>query len=424
MNRDSSTRRTVLVYEPRVEGHHLVWLKFVVEDLLSAGWHLTLALDNRPESFERILKRMGSLLERASLLPVWEKSGRKVGGDGVLSVAECFLRAGAEFVFLDTFDEIASSLLRRAALGRMPPAPLRGRLGGIYLRPRFLAGCGVSPNEWLKAFGFARLMRGGWFTHLLFLDPWIQAGCQARYPHTPVFFLPDPCPDDFVSAGAKAREHFGVPAGRKVLLFYGAAYWRKGLHLAIEALLGLPEEMPVFLLCAGQQMNDLRVQRGLETLVRGGRACVISRYIYEDEEKLLFAASDIVLLPYIEHFGNSAVLSRAAGAGKIVIASDEGLVGRLVREHRLGLLFQSADAAALRRAIEQAIRIAPETLAQWRAAAFRYAERTSRTEFQRVLLQSFEQVLASGNGSGKLRAKLPLSRIREGLDRDAVQPPQ
>jgi len=404
MNHELSSRH-VLIYEPRVEGHHLVWLKFVVEDLLSDGWRLTLALDNRPESDERIRKHLGSLLEGVSLQPIWESSGRRVGAEGVSCVAECLSRAGTERVFLNNFDEIASSLLRRAALGRMPPAMLHGRLGGIYLRPRFLAGCGISPNKWLKALGFARLMRGGWLTHLLFLDPWIEANCRARYPQTPVFSLPDPCPENFVSDGQNARNHFGIPADRKTLLFYGGAYRRKGLHLVVKALLDLPRETPMFLLCAGQQAGEPRVQRGLQTLISEGRARVLSHYVYEEEEKLLFAASDIVLLPYIKHFGNSAVLSRAAGAGKMVIASDEELVGRLVKKHRLGLLFPSGDAAALRQSIRRAINAPPQELAQWRAAAFCYARQSSRAEFRRVLLQAFAQAprlarLASPDTSG------------------------
>jgi glycosyltransferase involved in cell wall biosynthesis len=392
MNPDISTRCAALLYEPNVEGHHVVWLKFIVEDLLSAGWRLTLAVDTRPESFDRIRKRLGSLLEKVTILPVWGKSGRRLGEEGAKSVAECFSRANTDVVFLDTFDEIASSLLRRAALGRMPPALLRGRIGGIYLRPRFLAAHGFSLNKWLKAFGFARLMENGWFSHLLFLDPWIQESCQSRFPQTPVFCLPDPCPDDFVGDHLKARNHLEIPRGRKVLLFYGAAYRRKGLHLAVEALLGLPVELPVFLLCAGQQMNDQRTLRGLETLVTQGRARVISHYIFEEEEKLLFAASDIVLLPYIKHFGNSAVLSRAAGAGKMVIASDEELVGRLVRKHGLGLLFPSGDATAFRQSIVRAMNAQPQELAQWQAAAFRYAQQSSRAEFRRVLLQAFAQI--------------------------------
>lgn len=385
----TNSGKHLLIYEPRTEGHHLVWLRFVVDDLLSAGWRLTLAVDDRPESFERVRKRLGPSLEKVTLLSVWDKSGNRLGGSGANAVAECLAKSGADRVFLNTFDEIASPLLRSAAIGRMPPAGLHGRMGGIYIRPRFLACRRFSVNEWLKAAGFARLMKNGWLSHLLFLDPWIREACQTCFPQTPVFYLPDPSPDDFAADGAKARSHFEIPAGRKVLLFYGGAYRRKGLHLALEALLALPPDSPAFLLCAGQQMDDPLVQKGLTTLAAQGRAKVISRYIYEEEEKLLFAASDIVLLPYIKHFGNSAVLSRAGGAGKMVIASDEELVGRLVRKYNLGLLFPSGDAAAFRRSIGQALEAKPEELALWQAAAFRYAQQSSRAEFRRILTQSF-----------------------------------
>lgn len=382
--------RTALLYEPRVEGHHLVWLKFIVEDFLSANWKLTLALDTRPESVDRIQKRLGALLERVVVLPVWDEAGRIIGGNGVSSVADTLARARTELVFLNTFDEIASPLLRRSAVGRMPPASLFGKMAGIYLRPRFLAQRGFSPNEWLKGRGFARLMREGWFRHLLFLDPWIEKNCRAQFPRTPVSALPDPCPDNFIADPVSARRDFQIPAGRKVFLFYGGAYRRKGLHLAVEAFLSLPRDSTAFLLCAGQQPNEPEVQRGLELLAREGRALVISRYIFEEEEKRLFAAADVVLLPYIKHFGNSAVLSRAAGAGKMVVASDEELVGRLVREHGLGLLFGSGNAAALRDVIAQAERAPADRLAQWQSAAQRYAEKCSRAEFRRVLAAALE----------------------------------
>lgn len=385
----------LLLYEPRTEGHHLVWLRFLVDDLLSAGHRLTLALDLRPESQERIRKRLGPALEKVTTLSVWDDSGQKRGGGGAQTVAECLKLSGASRVFLNSFDEIASAALRRAAFGQMPPASLRGRLSGIYLRPRFLARRGFSLNEWLKSAGFARLVNGGWFTHLLFIDPWMQEACAARFPQLPSFFLPDPCPDNFAGAAEPARKQFEIPTGRKVLLFYGGAYRRKGLHLVVEALLNLPETSSAFLLCAGQQMDDSLIQNGLAQLTAQGRAKVISRYIYEEEEKQLFAASDIVLLPYIKHFGNSAVLSRAGGAGKMVIASDEELVGKLVRKHELGLWFESGNAAALRQSIERAVNASPEEITRWQAAAFRYGQLSSRAEFRRMLLESFTRTAAS-----------------------------
>jgi glycosyltransferase involved in cell wall biosynthesis len=384
-----ASSRSTLLYEPRTEGHHLVWLRFITEDLLGAGWRLSLAVDTRPEQFARVRQRLGPLLDRVEVLPAYDGRGRKIGGDGVRAVSECLVRAGTGRVFLDTLDEIASPTLRRAAIGCMPPASLLGRMGGIYVRPRFLARRGFSFNEWLKDFGFRRLMRGGWFNQLLFLDPWIQHRCKTLFPQVPSFFLPDPCPDDFAGNAAEGRRRFEIPVGRKVLLFYGAAYRRKGLHLAVEALRTLPPETKFFLLCAGQQARDAQTLLGLETLVSEGRARVLSRYIFEEEEKALFAASDIVLLPYIKHFGNSAVLSRAAGARRMVIASDDGLVGRLVAAYGLGLLFKSGNVVALRETVVHALTASSSQYAQWQEGAERYAGVCTRAEFRKTLLASF-----------------------------------
>ena len=80
----------------------------------------------------------------------------------------------------------------------------------------------------------------------------------------------------------------------------------------------------------------------------------MNRYVSAEEEQQLFAACDAVLLPYIRHQGASGVLSRAAGAGKPVIASDEYLIGHLVRQYGMGLLFESGNVLEFQNAIVQA----------------------------------------------------------------------
>jgi glycosyltransferase involved in cell wall biosynthesis len=277
----------------------------------------------------------------------------------------------------------------------MPSAALRGKIGGIYLRPRFLAGRGFSPNAWLKSIGWSRLLRTGWFTHLLLLDPYLAADVKSQNRSTPVYFLPDPYPDEFAADRASARRAFVVPGHQRVFLFYGGAYRRKGLPLVVKAMGSLPGDVPAFLLCAGQQADDPEVQRGLDNLIRQGRARVLSRYVSAEEEKLLFAAADVVLLPYLGHFGSSGVLSRAAGAGRPVIASDEELVGRLVREHGLGPVFPSGDVEALRGRIGQLAKAREPEIAEWQAAARAYAPQCSRAAFREALLEAFDHAVRS-----------------------------
>jgi glycosyltransferase involved in cell wall biosynthesis len=381
--------RRILIYDPNVDGHHIGYLRFISESLLDAGYQVSLAVDTRPESFPRIQEQMADLLGRMPVISAWGDSthGRR---DKVKCVADCLVKAGADAVFLTTFDEIASPLLRQSAFGLMPPEVLRGKLGGIYMRPRFLIGPGISPNLWIKSLGFMRLLRAGWFRQLLFLDPFMDAKLRVRHPQAPSFFLPDPYPDNFTMDRAEAMHKLGVPPARPVFLFYGGAYRRKGLHLAVKAMLNLPENSPAFLLCAGKQPKDSGIARDLEKLAAQGRALFLNRYVSNEEEKMVFAACDFVLLPYINHFGSSGVLARAAGAGKPVIASDEQLVGRLTHKYNLGPLFPSGNVPALQQAILQAVAASPPELDRWQAGAQAFAQQCSHAAFQTALIAAID----------------------------------
>lgn len=376
----------LLLYEARIEGHHLSWLRFVTEDLLEAGVELVLALDQRPSSRERIEAQLSGLLARVKIMAVRDQTGW-IGGRGQAgTVALCQRQAGVEQVFLCCFDEIASPCLRRAAFGVMPPGSLRGKMGGIYIRPRFLAGRSFSPNSLLKRCGFHRLLRGGWFQQLLFLDEYLHAALQSKFPAAPFYFLPDTCPPPKNVDKAEARRRLGLPQAGRVVLFYGGPYRRKGLDLAVSAMEQLPSAKRPFLLCLGQQPGDAAVARGLELLAAAGCARSTNRYVSPEEEELGFAASDAALLPYRKHFGSSNVLTRAAATGLMVIASDEELIGRRVREHKLGLLFPPGQEAGLRRCLEQAAAMTGEELAQWSRSAKKYSASCTRSAFRQALL--------------------------------------
>ena len=378
----------LLLFEPRTEGHHLGWLRFISEDLLSAGFRLSLAVDLRPQARPKLEDHLAGLLDQIELLPACDERGRPVGGSKLAAARSILAQSGAARVFLCALDEIASGCWRRAAFGWTPPAELRGRLGGIYHRPRFMAASPWQPGRWLKQWGFHRLLRGGWLCPLLFVDEYIARDRQAEFPGRPVFFLPDPCPSGFTGDAAAARRRLGVPLEKRVFLFYGTGARRKGLHLAVEAMRSLPADHRSLLLCVGAQNPRGRVAAGLGELARQGRAVLIDRYVSAAEEILSFVASDAVLLPYLNHFGASGVLSRAAAAGKMVIVSDEQLLGRLTRDNRLGLLFRPGDAGQLRERIAQTTAFGDPELDSFQERARHYAQRYSRGAYRAALLAS------------------------------------
>ena len=130
--------RSVLIYEPSVDGHHVGWLRFITEDLLGAGFSLTLALDTRPAAMKRIEGQLADLLPRVKIIPAIAEKSDEAKITSPAHVAACLKKSGAALAFLANFNDLASTTLRRAAFGLMPDESLRGRLGGIYFRPLFL----------------------------------------------------------------------------------------------------------------------------------------------------------------------------------------------------------------------------------------------------------------------------------------------
>jgi glycosyltransferase involved in cell wall biosynthesis len=385
----NSSTRHLLIFENRTEGHHLHWLRYIAEDFLTTGSRVTLALDYRSEKKERIHSHLVGLLENVSMISVYDSREALRGGSVVHSIAQCLEESGADEVFMDNLDEIASRCLRRAAVGVYPPRVIRGRLSGVYFRPRFLANPLWPPGNILKGFGFQNLTRRKCFSKVFFLDEYLLKTAQHRYPGQNFFFLPDPWDGTFLHDQTVARQELGIPPDRFVFLCYGIGDRRKGLHLAVRALMESPVDSRLHLLCAGSLAPDTETSRGLKALTGQGRATVLDRYVSESEQSLCFCASDVVLLPYIEHFGSSGVLSLAAAAGRMVIASDEGLLALRIKEHSLGWVFPSGDAQTLKTRMRDASFLGSNERVQFQQAAKRYAGTCSREAFRKALLAPF-----------------------------------
>ena len=385
--------RHVLIFEPSVDGHHVGWLRFITEDLLGAGLALTLALDTRPDAMERIEGQMADLLRRVIVISAISAAEGKTKITSPARVADCLKESGAMLAFLAQFNDIASAMFRRAALGLMPDKALRGRLGGIYFRPLFLNGGVLSPNQTLKKIGFRRLVAGGWLNPLLMIDPLLCDVAQKKYPGAPIYLLADPYPENFHADRSASRRQFNLPDDKFVFLFYGGGYKRKGLHLAVAAMRKMTVPNKAFLLCAGLQPKNERLARELAALRAEGRAEIVNRYVTAEEEKQLFAACDAVLLPYIRHPVGSGVLSRAAGAGKPVIASDEYFLGYVVRQYGMGLLFRTGNVSDLQNAIAYAASADTEELSKWQAGAQAYAKTCSRDLFRTALVAAVERAV-------------------------------
>ena len=365
-----------------------MFLHHVVEGLLEANYRLTLAIDLRTETARKILREKNpDLLTETSQLNTYEKSGNYRKGSEINALADVFVESGAGTTFVNSLDGFASAILRRATLGANPPAELKGRLGGIYERPRWFSEALGGFNNWLKQRGFARLSRNGWFTNILLLNEFFAKDMPRQFPDTQFGFLPTTGPRVTIPQ-EEARRHLDLPSDAIILLNYGVGHRRKGLHLVTQALNKINSPR-LFLLCAGKQNRDSATLEETLHLEKQGRAKVLNRYITEEEEGLCFRASDFILAPYLSHFGNSNILAQAVLAGRPVLASDYDLIGRRVRERQLGILFKDQSIADLTSKLKTLSTANPSAHESYTEALDHYAQELSIESFRTALQTVF-----------------------------------
>ena len=186
----------------------------------------------------------------------------------------------------------------------------------------------------------------------------------SKYRYLPEFvnrvdLLPDP------------RQHFGLPENRIILLLPGAISRRKG---ALEFLDGLqtafryPENISeqIAVVFAGpidEGINDLLYERVsmLRSRYPNVPVLIFNRFLTDDEFVNLIAVSDVVCMPYVNFIGTSGILMHAAAYGRLVLASEFGVIGELVRRYDLGEVCNEEDpedvAMALLRCVEKAGRM-------------------------------------------------------------------
>jgi len=377
-------KRHLLFFEPRIEGHHLMFLQHVVEALLEADWNITLAIDQRTDHASTVLhEKNPDLMAHTRQINAYDSSDKFHNGSELTALARCLQASGAESSFVNSLDGFISSTLRKAAFGLRPPSCLHGRIGGIYERPRWFSSEFGGVNQWLKKQGFLKLSNEGWFTRICLLNEFFAEDMPAQFPGSDFHFLPTPGPL-ITTPQQTARQKLGLPKNAIILLNYGVGHRRKGLHLVTTALNRI-DNPELFLLCAGRQNRDLDTLNETLKLEKQGRAKILNRYISDEEEGLCFRAADYILVPYLSHFGNSNILAQAVLAGRPVIASDFDLIGRRVRERKLGILFNDRSLDSLTRQL-RLLDIANEAgRHEFDAAIKLYAEELSIESFRSAL---------------------------------------
>ena len=381
----------VLVVEPAAGGHRAENLRWLVEAWRSWGRPGSLVVAAPPRVFDdepalAALGRSGAPVEVAPLLAS-ELHGRggavhnALGAERWRPVERLVAAWAPDRVLSMSFEHFVAALATRR--------PLAVPFSGLAFRPPNGAERGV--RDRLRAAAFRRALGHPRLEALFSFDPLAVPHLAASAPGLPVAAVPDPTPPEPVVYGRdEVRAELGVEPGRRLAVLLGGLDDRKGALTTLRAVAALPDDV------AGRLCVVLwgRVEPSVagpfaalraEAEGRGGVQVVVREaFVPRDRLQSVVAAADLVLLPYDRHVGSSGFLMRAAGAGTPVLSQAFGLMGHLVRTHRLGRTADTSDAGALARALADAARSPRDGFDE--AAARSFAAAHTPDAFARALL--------------------------------------
>ena len=228
-------------------------------------------------------------------------------------------------------------------------------ISGIYFRPFLRAGQRIRLQDGLSDFArymrkrifLAAALRNPHFECLFSLDPYFAE--EYSSPTVRVLPLPDGVEPQLPSISpSETRRKWGVESERRLALFFGSLAERKGVTQTLDAVRLLSRENQTKLCLAlvghvAPAYQDALIEQ-LDILKKSSRVQIVKalRFVSDTEMINLFSASDLILLPYQRHAGSSGILVRAAQAGKPVLGSNYGLIGRYIRDFGLGIEVESS----------------------------------------------------------------------------------
>jgi glycosyltransferase involved in cell wall biosynthesis len=202
---------------------------------------------------------------------------------------------------------------------------------------------------------------------VLSLDPYFPAYAKEHYHYGgKVLPLADPVNPHGNSRGPTSPWLEAVPRDRILFVLFGYLTERKGCLTLLDALKGLDDEEAsrIGILFGGRIAPEIAAEFDEKFRNLGEFQPLLwlgceNRRLGEDEIGQLLARADVVLAPYQRFIGSSGILLWASRAGKPVLTQDFGLIGKLVRDCRLGLVAdvesESGLLAAIRRAVHDGI---------------------------------------------------------------------
>ena len=156
-----------------------------------------------------------------------------------------------------------------------------------------------------------------------------------------------------------ARKKLNLPQDRQIILFFGGIRPNKGLDILIKALkIVKSHNERVLLVIAGGLLGRFSFEAYSDMIRKADLSEHVQTFIHfipEEDVDYFFAASNLLVLPYLTFEAQSGVLLRAYAHKKPVVVSNVGAMGELVSSDNIGLAVEPGAVEPLAQAVINAL---------------------------------------------------------------------
>ena len=405
----------LLLVELEGGGHNMVlYTRLLLREIERCGWSATLLTTTSGSQHPAFRVLSSEQHKRLDTLVIPEIAGFTDTGSVELLLSQiriwralesaCRMNGGFadyDLIYCINMDKFEKAI---ALLG----SPFGGRpFAGMLTNPKFhRAPLRLGPKsraDFLYKALFKRLLRLSDLKCLTVIDEFFKQFCaKASIPYfEKITAVPDTGELTAQIPVKSARRDLGIAVDAFVVLLYGNLSRRKGVAELLRAIKSIDSEKVVALIAgrADAEIEALLDANGCQAMQESGNLIVRSRFHDDIEEAQLFAAADVVWLGYVGGaYGSSGVLFQAGSAGVPVIAMELGLIGRMVREHDVGITVDPRNTAGVGRTITR-LRDDPQLRNRLGQNGHSLSERHRGADFARSVCLALQSAVGSSPGN-------------------------
>ncbi|MEM6393896.1 MAG: glycosyltransferase family 4 protein [Planctomycetota bacterium] len=345
----------LLIFEPGRGGHHTMYLARMLPHLAGLADAVDLVLHPDTPQDPSFREHLPQLPPNATVHPAPPLNPR------ICPPARAVARQLLDAVDALNPDHILAPTGEAAAIGlglsltppKLPP------LQAAIVRTQF-----VQPANTLRDRLSRRIARAAYARcpahRLLPIDLYAYQHIRAHYPDrfTQRFrLLPDPLDpvtDDRLTQLPNPHDTFGLNPDARYIGCAGVFSKRKGIDRLLAAFEAaqLPGDARLLLLGRCEPDTQQLLRDAQPRL--GPRLHLVERFLSDDELLAALRVMHLVVTPYLNHFGPSGIVLRAAQLGRPVLTPHTGWLGRITRDFHLGHTTDVLNADAFAQTLQEA----------------------------------------------------------------------